>query len=172
MEAEGVKTLQKAGQEEEITSERSVDARYIGQGSETNIPVPESNFTQVKKEEILRRVHEIYEKLYGRTYPDSPVEFINFRVRASLPERLLRLPKIQKKGTALQKAVKGKRRAYSGMAKDFIPHTVYDRYKLQPDARFLGPAVVEERESTVIVGEDTSVTVDEYGFLWVDIKEV
>lgn len=172
MEAEGVKTLQKAGQEEEITSERSVDVRYIGQGSETNIPVPKSDFNQVKKEEILRRFHEIYEKLYGRTYPESPVEFINFRVRASLPERLLRLPKIQKNGTVLQKAIKGERQAYSGMAKDFIPHTVYDRYKLQPDARFLGPAIVEERESTVIVGEDTSVNVDEYGFLWVDVKEV
>jgi hypothetical protein len=29
---------------------------------------------------------------------------------------------------------------------------------------------VEERESTVIVGEDASVVVDEYGFLWVDLK--
>jgi N-methylhydantoinase A len=172
MEAEGVKTLQKTGQEEEIACERSVDVRYIGQGSETNIPVPESDFTRVKKEEILRRFHEIYEKLYGRTYPDSPVEFINFKVRASLPERLLRLPKIQKNGTSLQKAVKGERQAYSGMAKDFIPHTVYDRYKLQPDARFQGPAIVEERESTVIVGENTSVAVDEYGFLWVDVREV
>ena len=172
MEAEGVKTLRKTGQEEAVTCERSVDVRYIGQGSETNIPVPESDFTQVKKEEILRRFHEIYEKLYGRTYPDSPVEFINFRVRASLPERLLRLPKIQKNGTSLQKAVKGERQAYSGMAKDFIPHTVYDRYELQPEARFEGPAIVEERESTVIVGENTSVAVDEYGFLWVDVKEV
>ncbi len=152
--------------------ERSVDVRYIGQGSETNIPVPEFDFTQVKKEQILRRFHEIYEKLYGRTYPDSPVEFINFKVRASLPERLLRLPKIRKNGTSFQKAVKGERQAYSGMAKDFIPHTVYDRYKLQPDARFQGPAIVEERESTVIVGENTSVAVDEYGFLWVDVKEV
>jgi len=172
MEAEGVKTLRKTGQEEAVTCERSVDVRYIGQGSETNIPVPESDFNQVKKGEILRRFHVIYKKLYGRTYPDSPVEFINFRVRASLPERLLRLPKIQKNGTSLQKAVKGERQAYSGMAKDFIPHTVYDRYELQPEARFEGPAIVEERESTVIVGENTSVAVDEYGFLWVDVKEV
>jgi len=172
MEAEGVKTLRKTGQEEAVTCERSVDVRYIGQGSETNIPVPESDFNQVEKEEILRRFHEIYKKLYGRTYPDSPVEFINFKVRASLPERLLRLPRIQKNGTSLQQAVKGERRAYSRMAKDFIPHTVYDRYELQPEARFEGPAIVEERESTVIVGENTSVTVDEYGFLWVDVKEV
>jgi N-methylhydantoinase A len=172
MEAEGIKTLQKTGQEERITCERSVDVRYIGQGSETNIPVSEPDFTQIKKEEILRRFHAIYERLYGRTYPDSPVEFINFKIRASLPERLLRLPKIQKDGASLEKAVKRERRAYSAIAKDFVPHTVYDRYKLQSDARFQGPAIVEEKESTMIVGEDTSVTVDEYGFLWVDVKEV
>ena len=30
---------------------------------------------------------------------------------------------------------------------------------------------IEEKESTLIVGEDTSVSVDGFGFLWVDIKE-
>jgi N-methylhydantoinase A len=108
--------------------------------------------------------------LYGRTYPDSEVEFINFRVRASLPERLLQLPKIEKKRQSLQKAIKGKRPAYSPMARDFIPYTVYDRYKLSPNAKFRGPAIIEEKESTLIVGEDASVSVDDFGFLWIDLK--
>jgi hypothetical protein len=45
---------------------------------------------------------------------------------------------------------------------------VYDRYKLFPNAKFKGPAIIEERESTLIVGEDATVSVDDYGFLWVD----
>jgi N-methylhydantoinase A len=155
---------------ETIRFERSVDARFVGQGSETNIPVPEGDFAQVKKEDVRKRFDEVYEKLYGRTYPDSPVEFINFKVRASLPERLLQLPKIFKKGESLQDAIKGQRKAYSGIAKDFIPYTVYDRYRLFPGDRFQGPSIIEERESTVIVGEDAAITVDEYGFLWVDIR--
>jgi N-methylhydantoinase A len=56
------------------------------------------------------------------------------------------------------------------MAKDFIPYTVYDRYKLFPKAAFRGPAIIEEKESTLIVGEEASVSVDDFGFLWVDIK--
>jgi N-methylhydantoinase A len=56
------------------------------------------------------------------------------------------------------------------MARDFIPYTVYDRYKLFPDARFPGPAIIEERESTLIVGEDAYASTDEFGFLWVDLK--
>jgi N-methylhydantoinase A len=167
MEEEGVKTLQKSGTQENIKFERSVDVRFVGQGSETNIPIPESNFNEVKKEEIRGRFDEIYKKLYGRTYPDSPVEFINFKVRASLPEHLLRLPKAEKHVVSLKDAIKGQRKAYSGIAKDFIPYSIYDRYKLYPGARFEGPAIIEERESTVIVGEDASISIDEFGFLWI-----
>ncbi|UCF84953.1 MAG: hydantoinase/oxoprolinase family protein [Desulfobacteraceae bacterium] len=169
MEVEGLRTLQKSGTVEDITFERSVDARFVGQGSETNIPVPESSFSHVKKDDVRRRFDEIYEKLYGRTYPDSPVEFINFKVRACLPERLLRLPRIEKKASSLKDAIKGERQAYSGLAKDFIPYIVYDRYKLYPDAKFQGPAIIEERESTVIIGEDASISVDDFGFLWIDL---
>ena len=57
------------------------------------------------------------------------------------------------------------------MARDFIPYTVYDRYKLVPNATLRGPAIIEEKESTLIVGEDALVSVDDLGFLWVDLKE-
>jgi len=169
MESEGTKTLMKSGTEEKITFERSVDVRFVGQGSETNIPIPEGNFGEVKREVVRGRFDEIYEKLYGRTYPDSPVEFINFKVRAGLPERLLRLPKIEKKARSIEDALKGRRQAYSGISGDYIPYRVYDRYKLFPGAGFQGPAIIEERESTVIAGEDTSISVDEFGFLWIEL---
>jgi len=144
--------------------------RFVGQGAETNVPLTERDFTKLKKEEVRRRFDAVYEKLYGRTYPDSEVEFINFKVRASLPERLLQLPKFEKKKRSLDQAIKGKRPAYSPVARDFIPFTVYDRYKLFQKAKFRGPAIIEEKESTVIVGEDASVSVDDFGFLWIDLS--
>ena len=166
-----MKILKKEASEKEIKIERSLDMRFVGQGSETNVPIAERDFTKMKKEEVRRRFDGVYEKLYGRTYPDSEVEFFNFKVRASLPERLIQFPKLDKKGRSPHEAIKGKRKAYSPIARDFIPYTVYDRYKLYPNATFKGPAIIEEKESTLIVGEDTSVSVDGFGFLWVDIKE-
>jgi N-methylhydantoinase A/oxoprolinase/acetone carboxylase beta subunit len=170
LEVDGEKTLKKAGKDEAVRFERSLDMRFVGQGSETNVPLTDKDFTKLKKEEIRKKFDQVYEKLYGRTYPDSAVEFINFKVRASLPERLFKFSKLDKKGQGLKAAVKGQRPAYSGIAKDFIPYTVYDRYKLFPDAKFKGPAIIEEKESTVIVGEDATVSVDDYGFLWVDLR--
>jgi N-methylhydantoinase A/oxoprolinase/acetone carboxylase beta subunit len=169
LEAQGEKTLKKAGKEEAVRFERSLDLRFVGQGSETNVPLAEREFARMKKEEIRKRFDLIYEKLYGRTYPDSAVEFINFKVRASLPEKLFKFTKLARERQSLNAAIKGKRPAYSGIARDFIPYTVYDRYRLFPDAKFKGPAIIEEKESTVIVGEDATVSVDQYGFLWVDL---
>lgn len=196
MEEEGARTVEKTGASgDEIRFERSVDMRFVGQGSETGLELPKQDMTAIKPEEIRRRFDETYAGLYGRTYPDSPVEFVNFKVRASLPERLLSLPRVglrprparlpgapgdlpavgaglardEMRAASVSGAVKGRRPAYSGLAKDFIPHTVYDRYRLFEGARFNGPAIVEERESTVVVGEDAAVSVDQFGFLWIDL---
>ncbi len=178
MEKEGVQTLKRAGAAGEIVFTRSVDARFVGQGSETNLSIPESDFTTLKAADVRRRFDTVYENLYGRTYPKSPVEFINFRVRVSLPVRLLELPRLGENGAGsgrgqeakLAAARKGERLAFSGIARDFMPYTVYDRYRLFAGATFVGPAIIEERESTVIVGEDATISVDDFGFLWIRLQ--
>ena len=169
LEAEGERTLRRAGAEGPIEFARSVEARFIGQGAETGLAVPPGDFGRLDAQELRRRFDETYARLYGRTYPESPVEFVNFCVRASLPVKLLSLPKLNLKGRATD-AVKGKRKAYCAIAKDFVPYTVDDRYKLPPGAEIAGPAIVEERESTVIVGSGAPARVDEYGFLWINLE--
>jgi N-methylhydantoinase A len=169
LEAEGEATLRKAGAEGPVEFSRSIEARFIGQGSETSLAIPERKFTQLQPDEIRRRFDAEYTRLYGRTYPESPVEFVNFCVRASLPVRLLELPRLSRGDSSPGKAVKGTRPAFSGIEKRFVPFTVYDRYRLAPGAELPGPAIVEERESTVIVAEGARASVDEYGFLWIDL---
>ena len=170
LESEGERTLRRAGAEGPLGFARSVEARFIGQGSETSLPVPEGDFGALDAGELRRRFDEAYARLYGRTYPQSPVEFVNFCVRASLPVKPLVLPKITHQGRT-QDAVKGERKAYCGTARDFIPHTVYDRYQLAAGAEIEGPGIFEERESTVIVGEGARCRVDEFGFLWIDLPK-
>jgi len=171
LEAQGAAALRKAGAVDGLLFERSVDMRFVGQGSETHVPLPPGPLTGMAKEEVRDLFDAIYENLYGRTYPDSPVEFINFKVRATLPHKLLKLPRLKASGGRVRDAEKGVRQAYSGAARDFVPHRVYDRYGLFPGAAFEGPAIVEERESTVVVGEGAEVRVDEYGFLWIDMGD-
>jgi len=170
LEAEGERTLRKAGATEPVSFARTVEARFIGQGSETALPVPERDFTRLDAAELRRRFDQAYERLYGRTYPESPVEFVNFCVRASLPVKLLELPKLSVQGR-VGDAVKGERKAFCSRAREFIAHGVYDRYRLPPGAEVAGPAIFEERESTVIVGEGARAKVDDFGFLWVELPK-
>ena len=57
-------------------------------------------------------------------------------------------------------AVKGARPAYFPEAGGFTDTPIYDRYRLAPSAHFAGPAIVEERESTVIVGPGAQCRID------------
>jgi N-methylhydantoinase A len=46
---------------------------------------------------------------------------------------------------------------------------VYDRYALRTGATFSGPALIEERESTCVVGPGTQVSVDEMKNLVIEL---
>ena len=56
--------------------------------------------------------------------------------------------------------MKTRRQAYFPEAAGYVDTAVYDRDALAPGTRFTGPAIVEERESTTVVGPGATVTVD------------
>ncbi|HYY73456.1 MAG TPA: hypothetical protein VE662_01435 [Solirubrobacterales bacterium] len=56
---------------------------------------------------------------------------------------------------------KGARQAYFAEAGGFVRTPVYDRYALGPGAEFTGPVIVEERESTAVVGPGARCRVDD-----------
>ena len=71
----------------------------------------------------------------------------------------LKLPRESaKKGKT---ARKGARMAYFSEEGGFVETAVYDRYALEPGGGFAGPAIVEERESTLIIGSRGHARVDE-----------
>ena len=171
LEESAAAALRSSGAGDPVGFERSADVRFIGQGSETTLPLPATDFAGFTVAQLRERFDEIYAKLYGRTYPECAVEFVSFRVRASLPVRLLELPRLAPAaGASAGDARKGERPAYCPVAGGMIPHAVYDRYRLAPGMRFAGLAIVEERESTLVVGAGGQVRVDDHGFLWIDLS--
>lgn len=151
--------------------ERSMDMRFVGQGSETHLSLEGRPFHEFSREEIRRKFDETYRVLYGRTYPETPVEFVTFKVRARLPDRPFVIPPVEVGTSNLQEALKGEREAFSMLQKRFIPFRVYDRYRLSPGQTFRGPAIVEERESTIVMGEDATARVDQHGFIWIQMEQ-
>jgi N-methylhydantoinase A len=170
LEAEGAAILQRSGRQQRVKFERTLMMRFVGQGAETDLVIERKPFRTLSKALVRRHFDAVYQKRYGRTYPENPVEFVTFKVRASLPERPFRLPPLDRRKGRMAECVKGRRPAFSVLKKKFVPFTVYDRAKLYPGARMPGPAIVEEKESTIVIGEDARARVDEFGFVWIDIK--
>ncbi|HEY1372748.1 MAG TPA: hydantoinase/oxoprolinase family protein [Candidatus Binatia bacterium] len=151
MAAEGRAVLESSGlAASDISYERTADMRYVGQGHEVSVPLPNGTLGDSHSNEIQNRFEAVYRSLYGRKGPDVPLEVINWRVVAAGPNPAMdfRLPQKANGGGVL----KGKRRAYFPERGDYVETPVYDRYALAPGATFSGPAIVEERESTLIVG--------------------
>jgi N-methylhydantoinase A len=170
LENEGAAILQQADQDQKIIFERTLMMRFVGQGAETDLSIDAKPFKQWKKKQIREFFDGVYQKRYGRTYPETPVEFVTFKVRASLPERPFSIPPLKNTATSIEDCVKGERRAFSLIKKEYIPFKVFDRFKLFSGAKLPGPAIIEEKESTIIVGEDAGATVDEYGFVWITLN--
>ena len=169
LEREAAKILEGAQAGDQIIYERTLLMRFVGQGAEIDLGIDQKNFQQYTQDEIRTMFDDEYKRLYGRTSAESPVEFVTFKVRASLPKKPFTISKLSTKNRDIQTCIKGQRPAFSVLKKDYIPFTVYDRATLFPDARFNGPAIIEERESTIVIGEDTQARVDEFGFIWINI---
>jgi N-methylhydantoinase A len=161
MAEEGRGVLERSGLSAgQITYQRSADMRYVGQGHEVAVTLPDGILSAEHLPRIAKLFNDAYRALYGREGPDVPLEVINWRVVASgpRPELNLKLPTDTRgKGDARR----GLRRAYFPERGEYIETAVYDRYALNAGTKFTGPAIVEERESTLIVGARGKARVDE-----------
>ncbi|CAA9431276.1 N-methylhydantoinase A [uncultured Rubrobacteraceae bacterium] len=161
MEGEGRDLLRASGVgDAEIQVRRLGEMRYAGQGHEVTVELPEGELGPDDADRLITLYHEEYRRLYGREGPDVPLETLTWRLEVVSPRPQIRLDARKDNSRALSEAHKGKREIYLPEHEDFRNVPVYDRYRLDPGAAFEGPAVVEERESTVVLGPDTEVEID------------
>ncbi|MCH8188013.1 MAG: hydantoinase/oxoprolinase family protein [Proteobacteria bacterium] len=151
----------------DVTVTRRLDMRYRGQGYELEVPLPD-----LPAREVLRALPDlytgVYEQVFAKSFPAEPLEIINWKVEASVPlAGLSGTPRLDAANGG--NALKGKRKAYEPVSGRFVDTPVYDRYALGAGDRLEGPALIEERESTGLIGAGDSARVDGHGNLVVTI---
>ncbi len=173
MEAEGRAILGAAGVTGSAVSiRRTAEMRYVGQGHEVEVPVPLGRLGGESLETLTQNFEVAYRALYGRTASGVAIEALNWRLVVSGPPHEMRM-----EGSGGARATRGgrpdalkrRRPAYFAEARGFLETPVYDRYRLAPGATVEGPAIVEERESTAVIGPGGRVTVDETLALHVEL---
>jgi N-methylhydantoinase A len=169
MEREGRALLSRAGvPADQVTIARIAEMRYVGQGHEVEASLPAGPLSAASLAVITQNFEAAYRALYHRLPQGVPIEALNWRVTASGPKPELRLTAPAVSAGATRGGIKGTRRAYFAEGEGFVETPVYDRYALAAGQRFTGPAIIEERESTAIVGPGGRVVVDPNGTLVVE----
>jgi len=169
MEREATEQLVEAGgNPETITVKYRVEMRYVGQGFEIEVALPKDSIGDDLGRTLEQRFLAKYNELFGRVISDVPIEVVSWRITASGPTPNIQL---QFEGQQIDRsaAEKGERMAHFPDV-GYVATKVYNRYGLAAGTILQGPAVIEERESTVVAGPDTSITVDENLNLIIDIS--
>src|SRR5262245_21456347 len=172
MAAEGRKVLESSGlSSKAISYQRTADMRYVGQGHEVSVALPGGVLGLNDLPRIELEFERTYEALYGRKGPEVPLEVINWRVVASGPRPDMNL-QLARDTAKHGNARKGSRLAYFPEHGSYLETEIYDRYALETGFEFNGPAIVEERESTLIVGARGRARVDERMNVTVEMSEL
>ena len=159
---ETINSLREAGvPNNEIQISRQIEARYFGQTHEIEVYLPEEQSI----EDIFSNLRKLFEKRYSEVYSfaviDAPIEIINWKVIASGPEPGFKMGYTidSEKNTQLDTAMKGTREVYFEKG-GFQETPIYDRYLLAEGMKILGPALVEERESTCLITVGSRAFID------------
>jgi N-methylhydantoinase A len=170
MEAEGKNALSRVIPADQVSFQRYADMRYRKQGHEIRVPVPGSVLSKSRRAELKTNFIQVYLSIYGHTMPETPIDIVSWRVVAQGPKPHVTLPKAKAGASRdAESARKGMRQIYLPKHRDTVKIPVYDRYKLVFGTRLQGPAIIEERESTVVVNGPADISVDEYRNLIVDL---
>lgn len=135
---------------------RRVDLRYVGQSFD--LPVPYQPDVPAMRDAFLGA----YQRRYGLSAPDQPIEVVNVRVRVSLPR--LRPPRLGP-DWPVEKNAEGRRDVWFGSPvgiRDLHPaeSRVLRRPALASGEWAEGPAVIEQYDSTTLLTPGWKAVVD------------
>ncbi len=137
----------------------SADMRYAGQNYEIEVALPDGEMDQQGWDDTMARFAEAHARLYGFALPGEAVELINLRVTALSPEPPASFRMAPKPG----RAPSAGRKVWFD-AKGAVDCAVFSRIRLG-EGEEVGPAVVEEVDSTTIVFPGDSVRLDPSGVM-------
>ena len=158
MKKEATKTLVEEGiDESKIQFIPFLDLRYVGQYHEVGLELSMDQVFKVDLDSMKKAFHEEHNRLFGYELSEegTELEVINVRLRAIGPtEKPSSLSdESQKISRPIETSIKGERSAYIPELNEMKKVTVYDGDNILGDHIIEGPAVIEQINTTIFLGE-------------------
>jgi N-methylhydantoinase A len=166
LEAELSTWVEQHGVEVEgITFRHGADMRYVGQSYEIDVSVDPVWLETGAVARLLDAFHRAHERVFGHADPHAPVEVVNVRVQ--LRGLRPRVP-LTEAPASTGAAPTGARRIWLDGRP--VQARVYERDSLGQGDRLIGPAIVEQPDTTVLVPDGHVAAVDRFGNLLVRME--
>ena len=150
----------------------SFDMRCQGQGYSITIsPDEDPAFGQSTATSLTTQFNVQYERIYGHAPPAVPLEVVALRARIGVPRDTMEIgTHFSRDGTPTgpEKGRRAMRFSGDGSALEGV---VYDRYALSEGDTGEGPAVIEERETSIVIGPDARFRVDAEHNIIIELDE-
>ena len=142
---------------------RAVDLRYAGQGTELTVSFPQGLVTKETTQVAVKKFHDLHKQLYTFSDDNSPVEIINLRVQALGKSDHIGPPLIMK-SESIEPKTKSVRRVVIDQT-GYEDVSVFDRESLLNGHEILGPAIIDQLDSTTLILRNQKLKVDKFGNL-------
>jgi N-methylhydantoinase A len=150
---------------------RSADARYLGQGYELRIDMPDDIIDSVGIARAYEQFHSVHQAEYGHSFPQSPIEIVNIRLTGVAPTPTIRRVKVPEGGSLREAQIKtdGCFFRRSGRLEQ-MDTTFYRRELLPIGHEIAGPAIILQTDSTTVVPPGSTLSADAGGNLIVQLQ--
>lgn len=145
-----------------IIFNRTVDMRYAGQFHELEIPLPPRFNSREDVEAVVKAFHARHKELYTFDLPFRGMDFLTFRLRATAARKSdLRIVPVPQGSKDPKEALKRVRRCFFG--NDWVETPCFQGDRLLAGNIIPGPAIIEEKATTVVIPQGFTCTVDAGG---------
>jgi N-methylhydantoinase A len=171
MEDEALQVVRASNPRARHSVERAVAVRYQGQSFELYVPIDDGALDSAGIAGIVDQFTNLYAARYHKASAGQAIEAVRWRVRVTAADQ------DTKPGLALSarpglRAKVGERQVWVPEESSFAPVAVYNRHALAAGVSLVGPAIVEEPESTVFIGSGAHASIDPRGSLRVSLLPI
>jgi len=156
---------------EQIVIHRIADCRYLGQGYELRVDVPAGAIDDAWGERVRGDFHDIHEREYSRRFEESDIEIPNVRVRGVGLMPPLRTTEVEAGGESPEGALRHEGTAWflvDGALQE-VPTRSYERSALRAGNKLVGPAIVNQYDTTTVIPPGMGAHVDRYGNIVIEV---
>ncbi len=131
-----------------IAERRFADMRYRGQGHDLQVEIPAREYAANDAAALAELFDSTYRRVYNRVIPGLAVEALTWTLVLSRapPASLSDAPNAIPAASLAEAA--GVRRVFDADVGAFVEASVFARGKMKPGARFSGPALIVEDQTT------------------------